>query len=730
MNKAATSRATRLDHRDIISALLISAWLLASQFALAQAGDVRIVNRWKPAEQLHLRGTSLQAGPIRDDAREGDWQLERIAGEPFVRLRNRASGQYLHNERGGLEVSPIQPNWWSAMWQLEPVAGSSHVRLRNRWKNQYLHIENGLTLGDIQDDWWSAMWELRPSSHAGQPVAAAPSTPPAPSAPPPSSATGPSQATDAGGFQQLLRDDESLVGEPDFGAGAVNLAAQIESIKQAEPQAIPARANGAWQWADFIRRASGTEFAGTSVGGHIQGLAYSPRWGFLATETATPGDQSAYLLGLHELSTQRLQGYLIDQPSGRGYAANVDAAGDFFVVAATGDQPVIYRIGKDGAGNTRIRKQCEAPGERNEIWSMLAYHPDEQRMYYFDGTTMYRAPVRGGVFCTARGGAWQALPVSWPTRYASEMENTNMIYDRTSGDFYVFLFNKKDDNTYAAYERLRVEGDRVRALGNAETELRLRFPAVHTLTSFRSAGAAGTTPEGRLVMAVPYHTLLADFLGVVTLDTTRLQGFQWTATGSLDSTSPPSPPRTQTSSDLVGYLMCAVDDRSRSAQNWVRLGASGGYWPLIGTRFANWKTGIFLQRDVPNQPRLWELRFAPASGKPSFKLGYTAFEEDQRGSWAVAQTSNNERYVFTEMDGIELIPAGNDGWFRIQGRSQGRGLRHLSCRHYEPASTPRERLSLQWRSSTSAGDTANPIAQLFRLCRNPDAARCDPITVP
>lgn len=703
--------------------LLACSLMLLSQLAWAQDGQVRIVNRWKSDQQLHALRGSLQSGSVRDDASEADWQLEAVSGESYVRLRNLATGQYLHNERDALEVGPIRPSWWSAMWQLEPVPGSNHVRLKNRWTNHYIHIENGLALGAIQDDWWSAMWELRPSSNAGQPAAP-------PSAPPPSSAPGPSQATDDSGFQQLLRDDESLVGDADFGAGAVNLAAQIESIRQAEPQAIPARSNGAWHWADFVRRATGTEFAGTSVGGHIQGLAYSPKWGFLATETATPGDQSAYLLGLHELSSQRLQGYLIDQPSGTGYASNVDAAGDFFVVATSKDQPVIYRIGKDAAGNTRIRKQCDAPGDRNEIWSMLAYHPDERRMYYYDGKTMFRAPVRGGVFCNARGGAWQALPVSWPSRYASEMENTNMIYDRTSGDFYVFLFNKEGDSTYAAYERLRVEGDRVRALGDAETELRLRFPALHTLTSFRSAGAAGTTPEGRLVMAVPYHTLLADFLGVVTKDTTRLQGFQWTATGSLDSTPPPSPPRTQTRSDAVGYLMCAVDDRDRSAQNWVRLGASGGYWPLIGNRFANWKTGIYLQRDVPNQAKLWELRFAPANGRPTFKLGYTQFEEDERGSWAVAQTNNNERYVFTEMDGIELVPAGNDGWFRVRGRSPGRGLRHLSCRHYQPASVARERLTLQWRSSTSAGDASNPIGQLFRLCQNPDAARCDPIALP
>ncbi|MCB1608073.1 MAG: RICIN domain-containing protein [Xanthomonadales bacterium] len=733
MNSYPLSRRSSSTHTLIW--MMLVATLLAPTIALAQDQFVRIVNRWKPALQLNTERGPVTAAPVDPNWESAVWIIEPVAGENYVRLQNRQSRTYLHTEHEQLEMGRIQPDWWSAMWELMP-ASEGYVRLRNRHLNAYLHVEDGpLALGEIDRGWWSAMWELKPqTAYMAQPQAA----------------QNPSISASGSGFTRLLDGNEYLVGEADLGYGAIDLERQIAEIQQLEHTPIKTTQNGAWQWADFVRTASGTEIAGTATFGHIQGMTYSPRWGYLVTETATPGNQNAYLLGLQELGGGKLQGYLVGTPphvpkdeKDNSYVSNIDASGDYFVVATTKALPIIYRIGEDASGNTRIRKQCTAPGQATELWALLAYHPVERRMYYYDGAKMYRAAVRGGVFCNANGAQWEALEVDWPTgRVAEEMESTSMIYDRSSGDFFIFEFNWSGDDTYAAYERLRWSGGRFKVVGSAPTAIKLRFPAVHPFISFRSAGAAGTTPQGRLVMAVPYHTLLADPAGVVTLDTIKLQGYQWTTREPLAASPSPIRSKPLTSSDFVGNLMCAVDDRARSKKSWVRLGSGAGYWPQVSTSFNArragilipdlvWPTGFLLARDVPNQPKSWDIRFAHGvAGAPTYKLGFTAYEEDDRGSWAVAQTTDNGRYSFTPMDSIELIPQGTDGWFRIQGKARSRGLRYLSCRHFEAAPEPREKHTLQWRSSLSEGDSDNPIGQLFRLCRSQDLNQCAALPVP
>ncbi len=165
-------------------------WLAVTLLALiassAAANDyVRIESRWKPDQHLHTENGPLQAGRTQPGWWSADWTVERVRGEPFVRLRNRHSGGYLHAERERLEVGPIQNGWWSAMWELQPVRGTDFVRLRNRWLDRHVHIENGpVALGAINDGWWSAMWQLRDSQAAAssrpapaRPVSASPSRP-------------------------------------------------------------------------------------------------------------------------------------------------------------------------------------------------------------------------------------------------------------------------------------------------------------------------------------------------------------------------------------------------------------------------------------------------------------------------------------------------------------------------------------------------------------------------
>lgn len=125
---------------------------------------VRIGNRYRGNQFLHVERGALESGPVEAGWWSADWVVERVADAPaFVRLRNRYRGtMYLHNQNGRAEAGPIEPGWWSAQWTLAPVAGSEFVQIQNRWKpTEYLHVETGaLACGPIQPGWWSAQWRV------------------------------------------------------------------------------------------------------------------------------------------------------------------------------------------------------------------------------------------------------------------------------------------------------------------------------------------------------------------------------------------------------------------------------------------------------------------------------------------------------------------------------------------------------------------------------------------
>src|ERR1700741_2054141 len=126
---------------------------------------VRIHNRWKTDQFLHIEHGVIESGPIQAAWWSAQWTIEPVPGTTFVRIHNRwKPDQFLHIEHGVIESGPIQAAWWSAMWQIEPVPGTSYVRFQNHWKpDQYLHIEHGaIESGQILPAWWSAMWTIEP----------------------------------------------------------------------------------------------------------------------------------------------------------------------------------------------------------------------------------------------------------------------------------------------------------------------------------------------------------------------------------------------------------------------------------------------------------------------------------------------------------------------------------------------------------------------------------------
>ncbi|MEZ4944220.1 MAG: hypothetical protein R2804_01715 [Cyclobacteriaceae bacterium] len=159
--------------------------LLLCGYALSATSQnfIKLKNRWKPAEYIHVEQPTPASGNIQPGWHSAQWLLEPVAGTSFYKIKNRWKNQYLHIEQGPLAIGDIQPGWWSAQWQLEAIPGTSFYRIRNRWKPTVaIHNQNGrLEAGTIQPGWWSAQWEMEnPNTSAPPAVSRQPqSQPPA-----------------------------------------------------------------------------------------------------------------------------------------------------------------------------------------------------------------------------------------------------------------------------------------------------------------------------------------------------------------------------------------------------------------------------------------------------------------------------------------------------------------------------------------------------------------------
>ncbi|QQS30962.1 MAG: RICIN domain-containing protein [Sphingobacteriales bacterium] len=141
--------------------LTITLFALFGMWAQAQQ-VVKITNRWTN-ENL-----GLQSGnPICSTSAPDTWIVEKVGEGDYVRLKNAATGTYLHNETGQLGAGAIQPGWWSAQWTL--AANDGHTNIINRWTGGYIHNERGkLEIGPIDaPGWWSAQWAMKPASGSG-----------------------------------------------------------------------------------------------------------------------------------------------------------------------------------------------------------------------------------------------------------------------------------------------------------------------------------------------------------------------------------------------------------------------------------------------------------------------------------------------------------------------------------------------------------------------------------
>lgn len=151
-----------------LTRLLVAVWVLLALAPAAEAAEetVQIRNYW--------RQTLLSAdgdGPaLGGEGEAAVWVVEPAGVSGAVRLRNAASGGYLHLEHDARrpEVGDAKPGWHSAMWILEPVAGGDLVRLRNLWRKTYLNVETGpVEAGEVAPGWHSARWAVTPAALPG-----------------------------------------------------------------------------------------------------------------------------------------------------------------------------------------------------------------------------------------------------------------------------------------------------------------------------------------------------------------------------------------------------------------------------------------------------------------------------------------------------------------------------------------------------------------------------------
>ena len=159
-----------------MKARMILLLLCGYAFTAASQDFIRLKNRWKPNEYIHVEQPIPASGGIQQGWHSAQWVLEPVAGTSFYKIKNRWKNTYLHVEQGPLAIGDIQPGWWSAQWQLEGVPGTSFYRIRNRWKpNVALHNQNSrLEAGDVEPGWWSAQWELEQLNTTATPAARSP----------------------------------------------------------------------------------------------------------------------------------------------------------------------------------------------------------------------------------------------------------------------------------------------------------------------------------------------------------------------------------------------------------------------------------------------------------------------------------------------------------------------------------------------------------------------------
>lgn len=171
-------------------------WVLALVVftgTMTAADYVRVKNVWQGTYLYENGGQVLYGTPGAAD-QTSHWEVISATGGS-VRLRNRASGNYMHMEdlQSYVQCGSIELTWDSARWFIEDAGGAEKCIRSAWWIDNYIHIENlqgYAQRGTIYPDWESARWILE-NVDGAQPTATPTSTPTATPTPTPVSGQGP-----------------------------------------------------------------------------------------------------------------------------------------------------------------------------------------------------------------------------------------------------------------------------------------------------------------------------------------------------------------------------------------------------------------------------------------------------------------------------------------------------------------------------------------------------------
>ncbi len=147
--------------------LLFPGYALSDISLLGEPGEYfQLSDRWTNGQLNTKDGFELvQHETLSTADISTHWSAEPIGIDPWFRLKNRKTGQYLHieNRNGTVSVGSVPTGFWSSHWRTVPVGG--HFRLMNRWlPNDAVHVENQdgfVQHGQVPEGYWSSQWSSK-----------------------------------------------------------------------------------------------------------------------------------------------------------------------------------------------------------------------------------------------------------------------------------------------------------------------------------------------------------------------------------------------------------------------------------------------------------------------------------------------------------------------------------------------------------------------------------------
>lgn len=126
------------------------------------SGWYQIKSMSKPGFGLNNLDTGYpELERTKNDWQSAYWVFDDVRGTPFVTIKNKWTGKYLHDDRGSLRVAESSPSAEGAHWLLEGAADGPYGRIKNRRDGRYLvTIPSGFDLVAAPDPGNASQWQF------------------------------------------------------------------------------------------------------------------------------------------------------------------------------------------------------------------------------------------------------------------------------------------------------------------------------------------------------------------------------------------------------------------------------------------------------------------------------------------------------------------------------------------------------------------------------------------